>query len=309
MSRVAKNTTPKDVKQSLVGKTAVYIGTSILTQVLNLFLIPIYTNHLSPALFGEFTIVTSLQGILSFFVSLGIFSGLSRFYYETDDQPRLKNIVVTFSVLWGLLLVAVCLIAAPQIAGLVFKGSPNGPALTRLVAINAFCVCLITTYITYMTMGYQALKSSLVSLFNLLLAVAFTIYLVAVLKQGVLGALQAQVYAAAVVLGFLMLCDLRSFRFAWDKTLLGQMLAYGVGLLPGQLGCWVLMLVDRYFLKAMVNLGAVGVYSMGYKIGVLIQPLLMVPFKNIFTPYKFEVYKGAENRFPIGNSGHLKNSK
>ncbi|HEX3047607.1 MAG TPA: oligosaccharide flippase family protein [Bacillota bacterium] len=285
--------------QGLLGKTAVYIITSILTQVLNLFLIPLYTNHFSPALFGEFTIVTSLQGILSFFVSLGIFSGLSRFYYETEDPVRLKNITVTFSLLWGSVMVAVCLIAAPQIASLVFKGAPDGPVLTRLVAVNAFLLCLINTYTTYMTMGYYALKSGLISMFNLLLTVIFTIYLVAVLRLGVLGALQAQVYAAAVVFSWLLLSDLRDFRFAWERTLFGRMLGYGVGLLPGQLGCWVLMLVDRYFLKAMVNLGAVGVYSMGYKIGVLIQPLLMAPFKNIFTPYKFEVYKQPDGQAKI----------
>jgi O-antigen/teichoic acid export membrane protein len=49
-------------------------------------------------------------------------------------------------------------------------------------------------------------------------------------------------------------------------------------------------------MKDLINLSAVGVYSMGYKIGMLVQPILMNPFKNIFTPYKFEVYKEQNGR-------------
>ena len=225
-------------QENFFKKSMVYFGSSIFVQILNVFLIPIYTRNFTTAQFGEFTIVTSFQSLLAAFVTLGIFSGLSRFFYESEDQNRLKNIALTFSILWGSANVLLILLACNSVSVTVFGNNPNGPIYIKLTAINSVLVCLISIYTTYLTMEYKAFKSSLITITNLFISVITTFYLVAILKRGILGALQAQIIASVMVLGFLFSKDFKKFRFVLDRLVLKKMLTYGIGLLPGQVGMW-----------------------------------------------------------------------
>ena len=283
-------------REQLCKKSLIYLGSSLLTQLLNLFLIPVYTHNFSTGQFGEFTLVTSLQSICMAFAGLGIFSGLSRFYYENADPNRAKNSAVTFTLLWGALNILITLAAAGRLAALIFGANPDGPLYIGLSAVNAVLASLISIYCAELTMTYRAWRSSLAAIVNLLAALLLTWWFLARLRLGIRGAVAAQSLAAAGVLLWLMLGDAGRFRLALDRQSLAPMLGYGLGLLPGQLGGWALTLLDRYLMKDLVSLNAVGVYSMGYKIGMLIQPLVMNPFKNIITPYKFTVYKAADGR-------------
>ncbi|TCL76759.1 O-antigen/teichoic acid export membrane protein [Hydrogenispora ethanolica] len=277
-------------------KSLVYLGSSLLVQILNLFLIPIYTRNFTPGQFGEFTLVTSFQSICTALTGLGIFSGYSRFYYESAEPQRLKNTALTFGIFWGVLNILIILAAAGPLSARVFGSNPHGPEFIGLSAVNALLASLISIYSADMTMRYQAWRSSLVTLANLLLAVVLTFCFLTLLHGGIPGAVRAQTVASGTVLGALLLGDIKHFRPVLDRPGLARMLAYGLGLLPGQIGGWALTLLDRYLMKDLVNLSAVGVYSMGYKIGMLIQPLLLNPFKNIFTPYKFAIYREADGR-------------
>lgn len=57
-----------------------YFLSSILTQAINLILIPLYTRNMTPSEFGQYNLISSLQSLLSIFIILGIFSGVCRFF-------------------------------------------------------------------------------------------------------------------------------------------------------------------------------------------------------------------------------------
>jgi O-antigen/teichoic acid export membrane protein len=88
-------------KDKLLSTSAVYLVSSILGQVINLFLVPIYTNKLTKAEYGQFNIVLSIQSLLTIIVTLGIYTGLTRFFNEYKNKNNLKNTAFTFSLIWG----------------------------------------------------------------------------------------------------------------------------------------------------------------------------------------------------------------
>lgn len=269
----------------------VYIVFAILTQLINFFLIGLYTKNLSTIQYGEYAIIMMVQGLLAIFVTLGVFSGLARFLNEYSDQNQLKNTAITFSVSWGILLGATVFLSAPLINTLVFDNSLNGISYIRYIYINSLLLCLISVYSQYYLMQYKALLTSTIETFKLALTLILAIYFLKFLNKEIIGVLQSQLLAYSIVLLTLIINDIKQLRFEWHKDALKEMLSFGLGLVPGQASAWVLNLIGRYFLKVMINLSTVAVYSLGCQIGMLLQAVFVNAFAKAFTPYKFEVYK------------------
>jgi O-antigen/teichoic acid export membrane protein len=148
-------------------------------------------------------------------------------------------------------------------------------------------------------MQYKALLSSIITIGKMILTLVLTVVLMVNFNQGIIGALQAQLITYAVIVVLLMLKDLKNFKLRLKRRELRDMLSYGAALAPGQMSSWVLTLIDRYFIKGMINLSAVGIYSVGYKVGTMIDPVFIVPFRSAFAPYKFDVYKQENGKEKI----------
>jgi len=274
-----------------------YFISSIVTQVINLILIPIYTRNMTSSQFGQYNLVSSLQSLLSIFITLGIFSGLCRFFNEVEDKNKLKNVALTFSILWGTLCCIVFgWLLSSTIANIAFKGDILGVYYVRYIIINSTFLCLISIYTSYYSMLYKAKKVIITNISQIVLTLCFTYYYLVVIKYGILGVYKSQLISFIIVLFILFILDIKNYKFILSKKDLQKMLGYSIGLTPGQVSAWVLTLVDRYFIKVMINLSAVAVYSMGYKIGMLIEPLFLNPFRSSFTPFKFSVYKEIDGK-------------
>lgn len=286
--------------KKFISNTFFYFLSSVLTQIINLILIPIYTRNMTSAQFGQYNLVSSLQSLLSIFISLRIYSGLCRFFNEVQDKNKLKNVALTFSILWGILCCFIFgYLLSSRIADVAFKDDVLGNYYVKFIIINSTILCLISIYTSYYSMLYKVKRVCITNISQIFLTLCFTYYYLIVLKYGILGIYKAQLISFSIVFLILFILDIKNYKFILSKINLKQMLSYGIGLAPGEISAWILTLIDRYFIKGMINLSAVAVYSMGYKIGVLIEPLFLSPFKSSFTPFKFSIYKESDGKLRI----------
>ena len=277
-----------------------YFLSSILTQAINLILIPIYTRNMTSSEFGQYNLISSLQSLLSIFIILGIFSGVCRFFNEVEDKNKLKNVALTFSILWGLLCYFIFgYLLSSRIANIAFKDDILGNSYVKYIILNAVLLCLISIYTSYYSMSYKVKKVCITNISQIFLILWFTYYYLVVTRYGILGVYKAQLISFGIVFTILFILDIKNYKFILSKKDLKKMLSYGLGLTPGEISAWVLNLIDRYFINGMINLSAVAVYSMGYKIGMLIEPLFLRPFKSSFTPFKFQIYKESDGKLRI----------
>jgi len=287
----------------LAKHAAIYGASSILAQASSLLMVPIFTRNMSQEQFGQYNLLISVQTLLAIFITLGIFSGMTRFIYEFEDQNRTKNIVLTFSLAWGSVMCVLSLIFGDYLYELAFPHEEGGGFYINFLVFSSVLLCLISIYISYYTM---LLKPQIVSVTNLgraLLMLLFSAYFIKIRQGGVYGAFQAQMYTYSAVLAGLILYDRKHIRLvlAWQE--LKVILKYSVGLLPGEASAWIYTLIDRYFIKVMMGLNQVAVYSMGYRIGMMMDPILISPFKSVFTSFKYKNYNEADapgNAQPIG---------
>jgi O-antigen/teichoic acid export membrane protein len=288
-------------KNKLLKAGSIYLVASILANMINIFLIPLYTNNLTTSEFGQFNIVASIQGLLAIFISVGIYSGMSRFLYEYEDKNRIKNITFTFSLLWGLLVIGLGYIFSPILADLVFRDDSQGVLYVRFIIVNAVLISMFSVYETYFSMNYRAILSGLMQVAKVLFTLLFAIYFVVLEGYNIEGILYSQFCAFTLIIMAVVIKDIKNIRLIFGKKELKEQLTYGLGLMPGQVSNWVLTLIDRFFIKEIVSLSAVGIYSLGYMVGTLIQPLFIIPFSKIFTPYKYQVYKEDDGKAKIRN--------
>ena len=66
------------------------------------------------------------------------------------------------------------------------------------------------------------------------------------------------------------------------------MMKFGLPLLPSGIFAMIMELADRYILKEMTDLYTVGVYSSGYKLGMLMM-LIVMGFNMAWQPFFLKI--------------------
>lgn len=277
----------------------VYMGAAVLSQGISVLLVPVFTKNMSTDDFGLYNLLISVQMLLTILATLGIASGLTRFFNEFEDKNKLKNTALTFELITGLLLTLLMIVFGENIFTAIFGTSAEGGHMLVIVMVSTVFLSINTLYLVYYNMYEKAMINGIINVSRSILLLSVSIVLIIFLNMGLMGALLAQLIAYGTVAVVVMCADIRGIRLQVSPQMLKPMLKYGTGLMPGQVSGWVYTLIDRYFLKAMVSLTSVGIYSMGFKLGSLFEPLFLMPFKAVFQAYKYKEYRNEGAREKI----------
>jgi O-antigen/teichoic acid export membrane protein len=110
---------------------------------------------------------------------------------------------------------------------------------------------------------------------------------VAVLRQGALGNLRAQLLAAALMAVPALWITFRSGRPSWSWPLISMSLAFSLPLLPHLLGNWVLNVSDRIVLENYVSRAELGLYTLGYQFGMVLS-IVGIALNNAWAPFFYQ---------------------
>lgn len=282
-------------KKSFLGLGIIYTAGQIMLQVVSFFLLPIYTSYLTTTEYGQYALTNTVSDFISFLIILGIYTGYNRFYKECDSKSKivLRNTAFSFAILSGLFFLFITLLFGRQVAGIVFD-MDNSYSILIYIVLNNIFLQTGTIFICDYYLEYKAAKAVAVNLTRGLLNVALVIVFIVLGKQGVIGIFKAQTLCNFIIFGYFVIINIKTLKFSLNKSMLWNMFKFSTGLIPCNMASTVLTLSDRFFLKAYRSYSETGVYSVGYRFGTLIEPLFVVPFKQIFTTYKYEIWKSKE---------------
>ena len=81
------------------------------TKLISFFLVPLYTNILAPAEYGEIDLILSIAGVLSPFIACGIHEGVMRFSLDKDaDRPLVLSIGLRIFLISSFIFIGICYI-------------------------------------------------------------------------------------------------------------------------------------------------------------------------------------------------------
>lgn len=134
----------------------------------------------------------------------------------------------------------------------------------------------------------QPTRFGLLSLFRFTAGVGFNILLVVLLRKGVAGIIIGNLFAATIV-GIYALYLIRTyliFRFDWE--LLREQFHYSLPLLPAIMAFFLIDFVDRFMLERMRDFSQVGIYSLAYQFGTVIN-LVILGYRSAYAPFFFHL--------------------
>lgn len=285
-----------DAKIKFLKDSAIYTIGNILPKALYFFMIPIYTSYLDPKEYGIVNTVLSLGSIFSMTYILGLDGAITRFYYEYKDEEKKQAFISTiwlFLLIFTLSLTLVLLYIGKNFNFSFFKSIPFDPFI-KLMLFNCFLSTFTVIPLTVMRMKEQAFRFGFFSIITTITNISFIFYFVVFLRQGASGNLKAYVYTNIVFSIIYLFLLGKDLKLKISIPMLKESLSFGIPLIPHGIGGWVLSASDRLFLEHYRTLTEVGLYSLGYQFGLLLDYILG-GINNAYVPFFFKTAKEDKN--------------
>jgi O-antigen/teichoic acid export membrane protein len=271
----------------LASTGAAYTASSVISKLFALALLPLYTRHLTRADYGAAEVLLAAVVALSIVVRLGIIEALLRFYYRFDERRDRDRVVRSSFALLLLTSTAGALLAA------LFAGP-----LSELMLIAVFGLWAFTNYELQMALfrlDERARDYFTASIVNVLLTIAFTVWLVVFQDEGARGLLLGNFVPTAIVLGGLIVLNHSRLGLRPDRETLRPMLRFGLPTMPAEFSLYALNFIDRIMLVRFVGLAEAGLYSLAVKFSQVVTVLVRA-FNLAWPPLAYSIRDDDEAR-------------
>jgi O-antigen/teichoic acid export membrane protein len=190
----------------------------------------------------------------------------------------------------GLLALCVLEILSAPIARLV-SGSARYATYFQIVFVcfAIQTVCHIPE--SYLLARKQSVLYSSLSTGILVCGLGLNILFIVFMKLGVLGIMLSMLMTRVLNGVVVFVVTLRGVRysFSWEK--LKAMAKFGLPLVPAAMGLFIINYSDRFFVQRFCSLKELGLYSLGYKFGMLLSVMIAGPILSIWNTQRFEIAK------------------
>jgi O-antigen/teichoic acid export membrane protein len=279
---------------------AAYTAASILSKLIAVALLPLYTRHLSRADYGYAEVLFAAVVTASIVVRLGLIEAVLRFYYrEDEDQERVVG--ATFSGLFWFATIG-ALIALPLAGPLAEAlldpkpGDLHGAIELTRIAIGGLWVATLFEYLlTLYRLDERARAYFLTTIANVLATIALTIVLVVGVGDGARGLLLGSYITGAAFVLVLIFEQRRRLTLRVDPPLLKRLLRFGLPTMPAEVSLYLLNFVDRLIILRTLGAAEAGVYSVGVKFAQAVN-VLVRGFQLAWPPLAYSIRNDDEAR-------------
>jgi O-antigen/teichoic acid export membrane protein len=285
----------------LARHSAIYGLGGIVSRVLAVFLLPLYTAYLTGADYGRVETLTALTAVLVTLLRLGISSAFFRFYFDSAERKhRLRVIRTSFWFTMGsaTLGLAVGFAFSTWIADLLALG-PNQDGLVRAAFVGLWAQMNYEQLTSLFRVEERSVAFVCASIANILITVAATVVLVVGLDQHALGVIVGNFTGTLCVYLALLGYRREQLGLVFDRRLFREMNRFGMPLVPSALALWTINFADRFFLAHLKDQAEVGFYSIGVRIASALT-LLLVAFRTAWPAFAYSIEDDREARRTYG---------
>ncbi len=281
-----------------LGKHSVIYGLGgLVSRILAVLLLPLYTHYLSTSDYGQIETLVALVTVLTIILRFGISSAFFRFYFDAEDDNGRRLVLRTsfwFTMAMATFgLVAVVALATP-ISQWLF-GEPGAANLVRASAVALWAQMNYEQLASLFRVEERSVGFVIASLTNVALTVGATVLLVVVLDKGPLGVIVGNLTGTLLVYLALLGYRREQLGLQVDRGLLRRMNHFGMPLVPSALLLWVTNFSDRFFLVKLTDTAEVGLYSVGVRIASAMV-LLLTAFRMAWPAFAYSIKNDEEAR-------------
>jgi O-antigen/teichoic acid export membrane protein len=285
----------------LARHSAIYGLGGIVSRILAVLLLPLYTSYLTKADYGKIETLVAGSTVLVILLRAGISTAFFRFYFDSTDAAR--RLVVVRTSFWFTMasatlgLVAGMSLAAP-ISNALFGTSADGD-LVRAAFVGIWAQMNYEQLTSLFRVEERSVAFVIASLANIFITVTATVLLVVVFDKGPLGVIVGNFLGTLCVYLALLSYRREQLGLQFDGTLMREMNRFGWPLVPSALALWVTNFSDRLFLVKLSGPDEVGLYSIGVRIASVIV-LFLTAFRTAWPAFAYSIEDEGEARRTYG---------
>jgi len=273
---------------------AAYTAASILSKLIAVALLPLYTRYLTPADYGAAEVMFAAIVTASILVRFGLIEAVLRFYYKDDEDPD-RVVASTFAGLFWLATLGALLalpFATPISEALLDRPAPD---LAR-IAIGALWVLTMFEFLlTLFRLEERARAYFVTTIVNVLVTIGVTVVLVVGAGEGARGLLLGSYGTGAIFVLGLIVLQRRRLSLFFDRALLRRLLRFGLPTMPAEASLYLLNFVDRIIIVRTVGLAEAGLYSLAIKFAQAVN-VLVRGFQLAWPPLAYSIRDDDEAR-------------
>jgi O-antigen/teichoic acid export membrane protein len=273
---------------------AAYTAASIVSKLIAVALLPLYTRYLTLADYGAAEVMFAAIVTASIIVRLGMIEALLRFYYKDGEDPA-AVVATSFAALFWVS-TAAALIALP-FAGPISEALLNesAPDLARISIGGLWVLTMFEYLLTLFRLEERARAFFVTTILNVLVTIGLTVVLVVGEGEGARGLLLGSYASGAVfVLGLIWVHRRRLSLWA-DRGLLRRLMRFGLPTMPAELSLYGLNFVDRIIIVHYAGLPEAGLYSLAVKFAQGVN-VLVRGFQLAWPPLAYSIRDDGEAR-------------
>ena len=255
-----------------------------ITKALSFLILPFVSFYLIPEQLGIAANFDVLQSILMLLAGQAIVNALPYFYY---DRSREEIGLLVSNLLFIIIAVNLCfLIIILLIYGLIDEYLHIGLFLQLLTLISVIANLLLSINLILYRLEEKPFVFLKLQLLQSLIYVFLLILLVVCLRKEALGKIYSAVFSCSIVCLLHIYLLYKRGYLIWkiDRNSIGELLRFGIPLLPHSLSFWIKSGMDKILLTTFCGLSVNGLYSMAMSFGA-IYSIFKVAFDNAYIPY------------------------
>jgi len=262
--------------------------------------LPLYTDYLTTDEYGMLALLEVTSFMLISLVGMRMSTAMMR--WGSAEQSESKQGSVAFTVLITLVVLAVVFnVLFQPLAGsfsrILFE-SRSFQEYFNVLFLYVSIEILNVWVLDLIRIKEKPLFFVFLSLLKFTIVLGLNIYLVKFQGLGVLGIILSQLIGSALLFlaSLIFISKNITTKFRFDQV--KPMFRYGFPLVFTTISMYLLSLGDRFMMKYMLDLGDVGIYSLGYKIATVTNLLVIQSFQTGFLPIAYKKYEeGGNERF------------
>jgi O-antigen/teichoic acid export membrane protein len=262
----------------------------LVSRIVAVLLLPVYTHYLTPADYGKIETLIALTAVLGIILRAGISSAFFRFYFDAADDTARRTVLRTsfwFTMGAGTLGLALLLVFAAPLSDMLF-GTTSAANLVRAAGVALWASVNYEQLTSLFRVEERSVAFVCASLANVFLTIGITLVLVVWLDKGAVGVIVGNFSGTLIVYFALLGFRREQLGLQFDRGLLREMNRFGIPLVPTALFLWVTNFSDRFFLVKLADVSEAGLYSVGVRVASAMV-LLLTAFRMAWPAFAYSI--------------------
>ena len=280
--------------------SSIYALSSLLNSGISFLLLPVLTFYYDANEYGTYSLIMTIVVILGGLFYFGASSSYARFIYDQESKEHKIKIfsrTVNLSLVGGMTMILITIIFGKNLSYFLFESSDYflHILLASISSVFGFFVSILHVVFQF---DKSPIKLLIISFIGITLNFLITYILLVYYDYGILAPILGILSCNILITFYLIYYYAKFYSLRIKINFDSNFLRFGLQSSIGGILFYLVDYSDRIMINRILSTDEVGIYSLGYKLGFIINIILVIPFSQAWAPIKMEfINDNRQNEF------------